>query len=81
VGIEQGHLLSPCCPVQSQLLHSQARRTTGKETVPKVGIFWCFIKSPTTRSLLPNESETLIQNGVAGISAGTFPTAIAAQKR
>ena len=48
VGIGQGHLLSPYYPVQSQLPHSQARRVTGNETACKMGVFGCFVKSPST---------------------------------
>src|SRR5687767_1013950 len=37
-----------------------------------MGVSRCFVKSPSTQSLLTNESEKLIQAGVAGNSAGTF---------
>jgi hypothetical protein len=44
---------------------------TGNETASKMGIFWCFVKSLSTHSVLTNESGKLLQNGVAGIFAGS----------
>ena len=57
VGIEQVRLLSRHYPARSQLSHSQARRVTGNETACKMDIFRGFVKSPSTQSLLINESE------------------------
>src|SRR6266496_4569035 len=62
VGIEQVWLLPHYQPIQSLLPHSQARRVTGNETACKMGVSRCFVKSPSTQSLLTNESDKTHSN-------------------
>jgi hypothetical protein len=63
VGIGQPMRFKFLRPAQSQLLRSQARGVTGNETTCKMGMFRCFVKSPSTQSPLANQSEKIHLNG------------------